>query len=156
MKIFFILAAVVLAILIVFYAVRIRRRRPRRLDLLLYFDNLKIEGQIMALTMTATQKATGELKPIDKKGNPAPVDEGSVNVSSSDEEIFVVERDPEDEKKFTIVAKSNGVAQLNYSADADMGDGVVPIEGFTAVEILPAQAIGFGIAFSEPVEQDAE
>lgn len=107
----------------------------------------------MAVTLTTTQQVTGTLAPVDKKGNPAPVDEGSVEITSSDDSVFTVERDENDEKKFKLVAKGPGTAQLDYSADADMGDGVVEISGFTAVEVLPAQAVGFGIQFGEPEEQ---
>jgi hypothetical protein len=158
MENFFILAAFVLGICIVFFAMKIKRHRSRRrLVLLLFFDNLKIEGFIMALSMTATQKVAGALKPIDKKGNPAPVDEGSVSVTSSNEDVFVVERDSEDEKKFTLVAVGPGVAQLDYSADADLDDeGIKTISGFAAIEVLPAQAVGFGIEFAAPVEQETE
>lgn len=156
MENFFILAAFVLAGLLLFFAMRIRRRASRlRLGLLLIFDNLKIEGFFMALTMTTTQEVTGQLKPVDKKGNPAPVDAGSVTVTSSDEDVFVVEQDPSDETKFKLKAVGAGVAQLDFSADADLDDeGVKTITGFAAVEILPAQAVGFGIEFSAPTEQE--
>lgn len=107
------------------------------------------------VSLTQTQFAqSGDLQAVDRLGNPAEVQEGSVNFSSSDESIFTVEQNPENEKQVKVVAHAPGVAQLNYSADADLGEGVVTIEGFTGVEVLPAQAVGFsGLSFGEPQEQ---
>lgn len=108
----------------------------------------------MALTLTSTQFVTGTLEPQDKRGHSAPVDEGTVTFSSSDESVFIVEQSQENQLEVTITAVGEGVAQLTYSADADLGDGVVTISGFTAVEVLPALAAGFGISFGEAQEQE--
>ena len=107
----------------------------------------------MALTLTTTQLVEGTLQPVDAKGNPAPVEAGSILFSSSDESVFTIERDAENESKMTVIAVGIGVAQLNYSADADLGEGVTTISGFTAVEVIAAEAVGFGISFGEPQEQ---
>ena len=118
------------------------------------FNNINVKGEITLLSLRSTQYAvSGELEAVDRLGNPAPVEAGSVNFSSSDEGVFRIER-LDNEKQVKVVAVGAGVAQLNYSADADLGDGVVTIEGFTGVEVLPAQAVGFsGLSFGEPQEQ---
>jgi hypothetical protein len=117
-------------------------------------NNINIKGEITLVSLRSTQYAvSGELEAVDRLGNPAPVEAGSVNFSSSDEGVFRIER-LDNEKQVKVVAVGAGVAQLNYSADADLGDGVVTIEGFTGVEVLPAQAVGFsGLSFGEPQEQ---
>lgn len=107
----------------------------------------------MAVTLTEVQEVTGQVTPTNKKGNPAPVEAGSVSYSSSDESIAVVEEDPNDETKFKIVAKGVGVAQVDVSADADLGEGVITVTGFVAVEVLPAGATGFGITLGTPTDQ---
>lgn len=125
-----------------------------RILLELKFDNVIIKGQIMAVTLTSTQFVEGTLQPVDSKGRPAQVDENSVVFTSSDPDIFVVEQDPSDQLKVKVTAVGEGVGELRYTADADLDDGeTVTIEGFTAVEVLPALAIGFGISFGTPQEQ---
>lgn len=128
------------------------KSRPKLL-LNLNLENFKIKGEIMALSLTSTQFATGTLQPVDSKGRPAKVEAGSVVFTSSDESVFVVTQDPTNELGLTITAVGEGTAQLDYSADADLGEGVVTISGFTAIEVLPALAVGFGISFSAPQEQ---
>ena len=131
---------------------------PRMLLTLKFGDGnnngLIIKGQIMAVSMTSTQFVEGTLQPVDSKGRPAKVDEDSVEFTSSDTSVFVVEEDPNDQLKVKVTAVGEGVAELRYIADADLDDGeTVTIEGFTAVEVLPALAIGFGISFGTPQEQ---
>ena len=133
---------------------RKRGRKAARLLLELKFENNKIKGDIMAVSLTSTQFVEGTLQPVDAKGRPAQVDEGTVEFTSSDPNVFVVEEDPSDQLKVRITAVGEGVAELRYSADADLDDGeTVTIEGFTAVEVLPALAVGFGIVFGAPQEQ---
>jgi hypothetical protein len=143
-----VIVAIVLAIL------KSRKGGNGKLVLTFTFEQIKIKGDITLVSLRSTQYAvSGELEAVDRLGNPAPVEPGSVNFSSSDEAVFRVE--PQDnEKQIKVVAVGPGVAELRYSADADLGDGVVTIEGFTGVEVLPAQAIGFsGLSFGEPQEQ---
>lgn len=122
--------------------------------LMIKHNSLTIKGKIMAVSMTSTQFVEGVLQAVDSKGRPAQVQPGSVVFESSDEDVFTVEQDASDPLKIKLIAVGEGTAQLDYSADADLGDGVTTIEGFTAVEILPAMAVGFGLTFSAPQEQD--
>jgi hypothetical protein len=131
-----------------------KKKRKPRLLLLLSTNDIKIKGDIMAISLTSTQFVEGVLQPVDRKGRPAKVQPGSIDYSSSDENVFTVTEDPNDETKLIITAVGEGTGQLDYSADADLGDGVVTISGFTAVEVLPASAVGFGLVVGTPQEQD--
>lgn len=107
----------------------------------------------MAVIITDTQFIEGQVQPVNKKGQPSQVEQGSVEYSSSNEAVFTVTEDADDETKFVVTAVGAGTGQLNYSADADLGEGVVTITGFTDIEITPAQATGFNVTFGEPQEQ---
>lgn len=107
----------------------------------------------MAVTLSTIEEVTGQVTPKNKKGGDATVEAGSVTYFSSTEEVATVEEDPNDETKFKIVAHAAGVAQVDISADADLGDGVRTVTGFVAVEVLPAEATGFGVTLGTPTEQ---
>lgn len=130
-----------------------KRKKKGGLLLSLLIDQIKIKGKIMAVSITTTQQVSGTLQPVDSKGKPASVEAGTVHFSSSDQSVFTVEQDPTNELSVKIVAVGPGTAQLDYSADADLGEGVKTIEGFTAIEVLPASAVGFGLTFGTPEEQ---
>lgn len=108
----------------------------------------------MAVVLSDTQFIEGQVSTVNKKGKPAPIEAGSIEYSSSNESVATVTEDPNDETKFAIKAVGAGTTQINYSADADLGSGVVPISGFTDVEVTPAQATGFNVTFGEPKEQE--
>lgn len=148
-------AAVFLLTFVITRLVRARKRSGYRLRLAFILNQIKIEGNNMALTMTTTQQATGQVQPVDSKGNPAQVQAGSVDYFIDDPDLVDVIEDPDDETKFTLVAKGKvGVGQFRVTADADLGEGVKSIETFAAIEILPAGAVGFGITFGTPTEQE--
>jgi hypothetical protein len=118
------------------------------------FYNLKIEGTIMAIQLTDTQLVRGTLKPVDAKGYEAKVEAGSVRFSTSDTDVFNVEQNPESELDLTVTAVKPGAGVLNWSFDADRGEGVKTISGQVAVEVLAGDAVGAtGIAFGGVEEQ---
>ena len=122
-----------------------------KLDLTLSFSKtIKLKSNKMAVTLSTIEQVSGQVTPTNAKGGPAQVESGSVEYSTSDASIADVVEDPNDETKFLIVAKSVGVAQVNVSADADLGAGVETITAFVAVEVLPAGATGFGLSFGTP------
>jgi hypothetical protein len=152
-----ILFGAVVALIVLIALLRRGRKAPGyRLRLAFFLNNIKIEGTNMALTMTSTQQATGQVQPVDIKGNPAQVEAGTVEYTIDDPSIAEVIEDPDDETKFTVRALGPvGVTQLTIRADADLGEGVKHIETFAAIEITPAGAVGFGVTFGTPTEQDA-
>lgn len=107
----------------------------------------------MAVSLTTTQQVSGQVQPVDRHGNPAKVEPGSVQYEVTNQDVAVIEEDPADETKFVLKAKGVGVAELRVYADADLGEGVKAIETFAAVEVLPESAVGFGISFGTPEEQ---
>jgi hypothetical protein len=112
-----------------------------------YIDNTKITGKNMALTALPQQRIPFTLQPVDRKGNPAQVEAGTVEYWIDDTTIADVEEDPNNELAGWIVTTATGVTQLNYAADADLGEGVVSITGFDAIEVQAEQAVGFGVTF---------
>jgi len=123
--------------------------------LLTFFTNqIKIKGEITMVSIKSTQEQDFQISGIDRLGNPAPLEAGSVVLESSDPAVFLVSQNPDDQTKGTVKAVGVGVAQLNFSADADLGEGIETITGFSAVEITPAQAVGFGFVPGEIREQE--
>lgn len=115
---------------------------------------ITLKSKFMSVVLSDTQFIEGQVQTVNKKGRPAPIQTGSIEYSSSNEAVATVTEDPNDETKFAIKAVGAGTTQINYSADADLGEGVVPISGFTDVEVTPAQATGFNVTFGEPQEQE--
>lgn len=114
-----------------------------------FFQNGK---EISMLQMTYTQKAPVSLVIKDAKGKPARVD-GIPEWSSSDDAVATVEDVAADGMSATIVGKDTGVCQVNVSADADLGTGVKPINGFLDVNINPGEAVTVELQAGTPVEQ---
>lgn len=148
-----ILLVAIIIVLLLFYIRRGKQKDLSGIVLTLFFNQTIIKGKIMAATITDTQFIEGTLETVNKKGQPAPVELGSIEYSSSNEAVFTVTENADDEKKFTVTAVGAGTGQLNYSADADLGEGVVTISGFTDIIVTPGQATGFNVTFGTPQEQ---
>lgn len=149
-----ILAIVLFAVAFVIVHNRHEKRKVR--ILLTIFSSINIQGVLTMVTLKDSQQVSGILTVQDAKGNAASLQPGTVKITSSDEEVFTVEVDPDHETKFKIIAGKPGVAQLNFSGDADLTDeGVKTIEGFAGVEVTAGDAVGFGASFDQPTEQPA-
>jgi len=150
-----ILIAVIIALvlLIAFLMAQNFSRQNPGVFLEFTINHIKIKGIITMIQLTSTQQVSGQLQPTNRLGAPAPVEAGSVIIQSGDSSILAVETDPDDETKFRFVAKKAGVVQVDFAADADIGEGVASITGFVGVEVVPAQAQGFGVSFGQPEEQ---
>lgn len=120
----------------------------------LEFENIKIKGEILMIGMKVSQKVTVTLQPQDRLGNPANVQPGSVVFESSDTDVCTVVQNQDNELQADVFSSTNnpGTAQIDFKADADLGEGVVQISGFSAVEVLPLQAVGFGLTVGEPID----
>lgn len=154
MEIIFVLICVYVAICLLGNVLEYRQKEKvhkrevrKQITLSLSFNNLKIRGkQIMAITMLPNQNVAVEILPVDRKGNPAQIEEGSVIFASSDQNVFTIVQNAEDELKATITSVGPGVAELTYSLDADLDDTEVrTLEGFTAVEVTPEEAVGISL-----------
>ncbi len=110
----------------------------------------------MTLALTNTQQCAATWpSPVDKKGSPAPVQDGSIKFTSSDVTVATATADATNPYKCLIVAVGAGTATVNISADADLGDGVATIQGVPIdLTITGGQAVGFGEpVVTTPVEQ---
>jgi hypothetical protein len=101
--------------------------------------------------LTTTQQVTGTVVPVDRKGNPAAV-EGST-FTSSDPAVIAVEADLADPLKVTVKAVATGAAQVQWKADADLGDEIVEISAVADFVVKASQAVGASFSFGTPTEQ---
>ena len=117
---------------------------------------VEIEGQITegatAITMTNSQQASATIQPVDKKGQPAPVD-GVPVWASSDETIITVESAADGLSAVVKAVGPLGAAKVSVTADADLGTGVTSIFGSLDVTITQGQAVGITITLGEATEQ---
>lgn len=106
-----------------------------------FFNELGKE--IMALKLKDDEKATASIKPVDKKGFPAQVDDVPVWAASAE---GIVELTPAaDGLSCVIAGMAPGACQVNVTADADLGDGVRNITGTLDVEVLGGDAVTINI-----------
>jgi len=138
-------------------------RPRRRKNLFIEFtylgdDFFKIKSNNMATIFKPNQFANFQVTPVDRKGNPAPVEAGSVEYENPDPDSITVEEDPNDETKFKVTSSATAITEsktvdVKVKADADTGAGVKTIEGILTVVIEPDGAAGFGIAtLTEPAD----
>ena len=103
------------------------------------------------LKLTNTQQAALSISAVDRKGRPAPVD--SIVFTSSDDTVARVIADVSDPSKALLQAVDAGTAQINVTADADLGDGVSELHGTLDVTVVAGQAVALAINTGTPEEQ---
>jgi len=105
----------------------------------------------MSLVLANDHKVTASIEPVDSKGNPAQID-GLASWSSSSAAIVTVTNISADSLSADVVpGTALGSAQINVTADADLGSGVTQITGVLDVQVVAGQAVGFTIQTSPPV-----
>ena len=136
------------------------QRPPRRLPLIRWtfgpVQDQILFGPVQVLSMTQltdSQFVTGVVTPINKKGNPAPVQAGSVVFSSSDPAVLTAVADAANELSVTVTSVAPGAARLSCTFDADLGDGVQTVELFEDFSVVGGPAIGGTLVFGPPAEQ---
>lgn len=103
------------------------------------------------LVLTDTQQCDLTLQPVDKKGQPAAID-GTPSWSSSNEAVVAVAVSANG-LSATLVAGILGTAQINVTADADLGAGVVAVTGTLDVQVVAGQAVAVALTPGIPTEQ---
>lgn len=112
------------------------------------------EGETMQLS--DIQKANFAIGPgdiVDVKGNPAPVEAGSLVWGVSDPAILSFTQSPDGLSCEVVAVGPTGHAQVTLSADADLGAGVVTITGVKEIDVVNSQAVAINIADVTPVDQ---
>lgn len=140
----------------------IRRKVDRILDLLEPGPAVRIvitanlEGQITVgashMNMTDSQQVSLTISPVDRKGNPAPVD-GIPAWASSNTEVVTVAPAPDGMSAVASAVGPLGTATVSVTADADLGAGVTEIAGSLDITITAGSASTVTITAGTPTEQ---
>jgi hypothetical protein len=102
------------------------------------------------LQLTDSQQCALTIQPVDKKGQPAQVDVASAMWTSSNPDVAAVNSNG---LRATVVAGMPGMAQINVTVDADLGEGVRELSGTLDVTVVAGDAVSLGIQTEPPVEQ---
>lgn len=136
-----------------------KKTKKRHLFIVNVFEDnkklFKIKGENLMLELKDTQYTTVTIAPINKRGNPAPV-ENVVWETDNPELIAVTVPDPEHPETCQILANGPvGVCTVTVTADVNMDPEVAePLSDFFGVEIKAGQATSLGFTFGEPQEQN--
>jgi hypothetical protein len=104
-----------------------------------------VEGHMARITNE--QQVSVEVRPLTQAGRPARID-GAVEWSSSDESVATVTSTGP--MSALVVSVGPGVAQISAVFDADLGEGVRPVEMTGALEVVEAEAVTAEIVFGAP------
>lgn len=110
-------------------------------------------GALHVTPLTDSQFVEGTITIVNKKGNPAPVQDGSATLISSDPSAVEVTLTGSNPYAVKFTAKAGGASRVTFSADADLGDGVRLIEGFEDVTVTAGGATGLKFEMGTPQEQ---
>jgi hypothetical protein len=103
------------------------------------------------ITITADKVVSLSIDPAsikDREGNPAAV-QGTPVWASSDETVVTLQV-AEGGMSAVAVSHLAGAARVLVEADADLGDGVKPINGSLEIEVTPGVAAAITITAGEP------
>ena len=112
------------------------------------------KGENMANTMAAGSIATLSVQWVDKGGNPAKVD-GPTKWQSSDDTILKVEVSTGNPLISNVYSQGPiGAAQVQATADADLGSGVQNITAVCDITVIAGQAYAGQIQFTQYPQQN--
>jgi hypothetical protein len=104
------------------------------------------------LTLTDIQKVTLTVAPLDAVGNPAPID-GKPVWTVSDETLATLSVSEDGLTCEVLTVGPFGSFQVKAEADADLGEGFLPITGLQDFVVLGSQAVTLGITAGTPVNK---
>jgi hypothetical protein len=123
-------------------------------------QGLKIKGDLTAMELREGQKVKLSVRPLTANGNPAGIEEGSAEWTSSDSAIVSVEIDtanPFDAWARGVNGSNNASANIEFRADGDQDAGpndVNEIVGTLAVTCTQGDAVTVEIEAGEPTDDD--
>ncbi|MCS6828331.1 MAG: hypothetical protein NZ553_17075 [Caldilinea sp.] len=104
-----------------------------------------VEGLMARITNEQQVKVT--VRPLTAAGRPARID-GEVEFISTDENVATISRI--DAMSAMVISGNPGVTQIVATFDADLGEGVRPVEMSGALEVVEAEAERGEIIFGTP------
>lgn len=103
----------------------------------------------MATVLSDVQKISLSINPVTAAGNPAPVD-GVPAWSSSDPAILTVTASADGLSAVAETTGALGNAQVQVTADADVGSGTTEISAVLDVSVIASAAVSLGIVAGVP------
>jgi hypothetical protein len=104
-----------------------------------------MEGHMARITNE--QQVSVEVRPLTQAGRPARID-GAVEWASSNTSVATVTSTGP--MSALVVSVGPGVTQISAVFDADLGEGVRPVEMTGALEVVEAEAVTAEIVFGTP------
>ena len=104
------------------------------------------------LVLTDIQKVALSIQPVSAAGNPAPVD-GVPVWSSSDDTVLTVVAAADGMSAEAVTTGKLGSAQVNVTADADLGEGTKSITGVLDIEVKASDAVSLEVSNQPPVDR---
>lgn len=114
--------------------------------------SVTVKGMNMSLTLNVLQGVNLEITPVDALGNPAPLD-GVPVWEASNLDIISLMPTPDGLSAVALASGSPGTTQIRVTADARLGDEVVPLIALLDLAIVPAEAVSLGLTAGVPFEQ---
>lgn len=108
-----------------------------RLVLWVNYRGFLFSGEKLMFLMPDDRTAQVTVNPVDSKGFAAPVE--NLVFSSSDEAVVTVDA------VGVITPVGLGIATVNVTADAQIGDGVTTIAGMLEVQVIAGQAVSLAV-----------
>ncbi len=111
------------------------------------------EGEFLSMaTLKATQKCTLTVQFLDKKGNVAAVD-GTPAWTTDNADVVALVVAADGASVEVSAVGPVGSAAVTVTADADLGDGVVPVIGSEGFSVVAGDATVVAIGVGQPTEQ---
>lgn len=110
--------------------------------------NFVFKGENMASTMQAGTRATVSVEWKDSGGNTVKVDGPTKWVSSAPETVQCTQATGNPQIANLFAPGPVGVAQVQATADADLGDGVKTVTATLDITVIEGEAIGGDITFT--------
>jgi hypothetical protein len=100
------------------------------------------------MKLTDIEKVALSVQPMSAAGNPAPVE--TAMWTCSDDTVLTVVPGADGLSCEVITTGKIGTARVSVTVDADMGEGVISLEGFADFEVVASQAVSLAVNVGTP------